>query len=79
MTALVHVHVDDFPDFVLAGFGDHRRAWGRYPRVLVVSPLLGELMGARPGLWTPVPGCGGVWGWVRNLVADRMDEFGRPH
>lgn len=73
--------VDDLPDFILEGFGDHKRAWGRYPRVLLVSPLLGELMKARPGLWRPVRGFGGVWGWVRNLavgVADSMDEFGRP-
>ena len=78
----VVVWVDDLPAFILEGFGDHRKRWGRYPRVLLVSTLLGDLMRARPGLWRPVRGFGGVWGWVRNLAIGEMrhgiNEFGRP-
>lgn len=81
MAAAVTVWVDDLPDFILEGFGDHRLRYGAYPRVLLVSTLLGDLMKARPGVWRPVQGFGGVWAWVRNLAPGDvrgMDEFGRP-
>jgi hypothetical protein len=73
------IYTDDLPDFILAGFIDVKQETGRYPRTLLVNHLLGEMMGARPGVWrlyTP-----GVWGWSSWLdpeVALRMDEFGRP-
>lgn len=79
--ALVHVHVDDLPAFVLAGFGEHRARWGSYPRFLRVSPLLGHMMGARAGVWRPVRGFPGVWGWYREFDrgdAPGMDEYGKP-
>ena len=81
MAAAVHLCVDDFPEFILTGFRDHRLHCGAYPRVLWVSPLLGRLMGCRPGLWRPTIGFGGVWGWMKYLpigAADGMDEFGQP-
>ncbi len=82
MAAAVTVWVDDLPDFILEGWVDHRKRWGKYPRVLHVTDLLGDLMRARPGLWQPVRGFPGVWGWVRALhlaeLADGTDEFGKP-
>ena len=81
MSDLVHLYVDDFADFLLEAFVDHRIMTGRYPRILYVSHLLGQMMKCRPGIWRPTRGFGGIWGWVKYLpagVADGRDEFGQP-
>lgn len=77
---LTHLAVDDFPDFVLEGFGDIKRMTGCYPRMLIVSFMLGQMMGATCGEWRPT-GDAGIWAWVRYLrpeIVEELDEFGFP-
>lgn len=81
MKDLVHLRVDDFPDFLLAGFVDHKKATGRYPHMLYINALLAEMMQCRPGIWGPTIGFPGVWGWLGRLTAEAArgkDEFGYP-
>lgn len=79
MRPLTQCTTDDLPDFLLEGFADLKAATGHYPRVLLISDLLGEMMGKRPGVWRlERPG---LWCWCKYLDLSShhdMDEFGQP-
>lgn len=80
MKSAWQTYVDDLPDFILAGFGDVKRTTGRYPRRLIVSQLLAEIMHVSVGVWGPTA-APGVWGWIEFLDPEDaigIDEFGQP-
>lgn len=77
---MIHTHlpVDDFPDFILEGFADVRRATGHYPVELWVNGILAEMMGVAGGIWRPTTDPG-VWAWAKFFDAEDsagIDEFG---
>ena len=79
LRSLTECATDDLPDFLLKGFRDLKAATGRYPRVLLISNLLGEMMGKRPGVWRLEHA--GIWRWCKYLDPSShhdMDEFGQP-